>query len=259
MGSRFVNVIGVRPAANSFWASKGNWQNKSLLMHEHFVVYINNFFLTRKVQNLGLLLNRVQVEEKKNSIVCYVHLFDPKVAHFKELLHEGPYKINKSNKGKLDVVRYLMLERLLLRNLRKIVANNNRKVSVVFVPCDISQVSALLICNFIRVKLRQRHDLKKIVYPMFRYLRPFVKNKNFQIGGVKIECSGRFSKRDRGVCFTVATGRMPHSSRNCFIDYYFDEVILKYGICGIKVWVYYPTQQPVPKQFFLFSNFSKKN
>lgn len=57
--------------------------------------------------------------------------------------------------------------------------------------------------------------------------------------GYRVECSGRFMNRPRKQVHRFYGGEAVWSCRNLYVDFALKEVILKYGICGIKVWFYY--------------------
>jgi hypothetical protein len=63
-------------------------------------------------------------------------------------------------------------------------------------------------------------------------------NGLIEILGIQIRGSGRFTKKSRAMSKTFALGFIPLNKFHKNIDYILTEVRLKYGISGVKVWVY---------------------
>ena len=94
-------------------------------------------------------------------------------------------------------------------------------------------MSALLIVKYLVSKLEQQFSLGEALFPLVRYL-----NKAPTIYGFRIDCSGRFTRKQRASVLTVKGGTVPFSSLKSNLDYEESSVILKYGKCGLKVWLH---------------------
>ena len=62
--------------------------------------------------------------------------------------------------------------------------------------------------------------------------------QNKEILGVKIRVSGRLGGANIHRSEMITWGRMPLSKLRAKIDYAFEEALTKYGIIGVKVWLY---------------------
>lgn len=68
---------------------------------------------------------------------------------------------------------------------------------------------------------------------------PLIKNlKTYNpIIGFKISCCGRVSRRQRATYFWRRYGKVAYNSYNHNIDYDFLTFPLRFGACGVKVWL----------------------
>lgn len=231
---RLVNVIGVRPTKFSKWPVQSNWGLKSSIGHLDYYNFIESFFSSKKIQSFGFLLNKFDIKQSKDKIVFHINLFDTQsgILSKENLTNWDSKYVNKILNIKPNIIKLILLEKLLLLSLQKF---KLKGCKVEFTFCNIENISAYLISNYIKVRLRQQYTLGSIVYPLARFLNSISKG-NFE--GFKIDCNGRFSRRQRASSFSLKEGRLPFSSRNLFLDYCFTEVILKFGKCGIKVWLF---------------------
>ncbi len=95
-----------------------------------------------------------------------------------------------------------------------------------------SQINAAIVCNYISVRLKQRFRLKEILNPILKYF-----NTNKVISGFRIICAGRFTKKEIATYEIKNFSRVPFGNISYHLDYYCSEIILKYSVCGIKVYL----------------------
>lgn len=95
-----------------------------------------------------------------------------------------------------------------------------------------SELSIEIIKKFIIVRLQQRFKVSQIIVPIMKNLK---ENKN--ILGYKFSFSGRFSRREMATYEWFVDGAIPLNTINAKIEYKQFPVLLKDGICGIKVWI----------------------
>jgi len=62
--------------------------------------------------------------------------------------------------------------------------------------------------------------------------------QNKDVLGVKVRVSGRLGGANIHRSETITWGRMPLSKLRAKIDYAFEEALTKYGLIGVKVWLY---------------------
>lgn len=79
--------------------------------------------------------------------------------------------------------------------------------------------------------------LNKILFTYYKYFSLFKKKKI--IKGYRIEIKGKINGKPRKKKRVISSGPMPFSSINCNISYFFSESFTKYGIFGIKVWLFF--------------------
>jgi hypothetical protein len=116
-------------------------------------------------------------------------------------------------------------------------------------------ITAALITKYICIRLKQKFSLKEVIRPILKDL-----TTNSAIQGFRLSCCGRFTKKEIA---TYRWERRGHTSLNtidAYIDYSFNFVILKYSVCGIKIWLHKNSNYKYffRKWFENFKFFSKK-
>lgn len=79
--------------------------------------------------------------------------------------------------------------------------------------------------------------LSQILFTYYKYFFFFKKKKI--IKGYRIEVKGKMNGKPIKKKRIISSGPMPFSSVNCNISYFFSESFTKYGIFGIKVWLFF--------------------
>lgn len=126
--------------------------------------------------------------------------------------------------------RYIIANNL-VSELNHVFKRSNFIVSLV--GLGISELSSFAFASYICFRLEFHELLGAIVYPLLRSLYKYK-----QIIGIRVKGSGRFTRKERASKRMIKEGLMPLSTVVANIDYGFSEACLKYGICGIKVWIY---------------------
>jgi hypothetical protein len=109
----------------------------------------------------------------------------------------------------------------------------SKKSLIYFKNVSKKEITAALITKYICVRLKQKFTLKEIIRPILKDLI-----NNSSIKGFRLSCCGRFTKKEIA---TYRWERRGHTSLNTVdacIDYSFNYVILKYSVCGIKIWLH---------------------
>ncbi len=68
--------------------------------------------------------------------------------------------------------------------------------------------------------------------PMLRHL-----SNNQYVKGFRIVCAGRFTRKEIALYDLRTYSSVPFSGVSSRLDFSLSEVVLKYSICGIKVWL----------------------
>jgi ribosomal protein S3 len=133
--------------------------------------------------------------------------------------------------------------RIFLYKFKKILFPfNYKQVNFNFKCLNKTSITASIIAKYICVRLLQKYSIKQIVRPIINDL---VRNR--YVSGFKISCCGRFTKKEIATYFWKKIKRVSLSRATSRVDYSFKEVVLKYSICGVKVWLqsnpYFPIKR----------------
>ncbi len=119
----------------------------------------------------------------------------------------------------------------IIQFFKKFLLNNN--MNIYFKNISKFQITSSLISRYICIRLKQRFSLKEILKPILKDL-----SSNPSIEGFKISCCGRFSKKEIATYKWERQGKISLNTIKANIDYSLNHVILKYSVCGIKVWLH---------------------
>ena len=93
--------------------------------------------------------------------------------------------------------------------------------------------TAQIVASYVCIRLRQRFRLMEIIRPVLKSLMA-----NPYVSGFRMTCSGRFTKKEIATYDLRTYSSVPFSGVSKHLDYGFSEVILKYSVCGVKVWLH---------------------
>jgi ribosomal protein S3 len=82
-------------------------------------------------------------------------------------------------------------------------------------------------------KLKQRYKMELILKAIMRSMNRW--RRKSRIIGIKIEISGRFSRRDRSTYHLIKKGKMPLNTKYSIIDYAIRLFPMRYSICVLKI------------------------
>jgi small subunit ribosomal protein S3 len=119
----------------------------------------------------------------------------------------------------------------LFRNKLKDIDNLNQ-CRIKLVKDKQATSSATLIAKIIAHKISKRMYFKRAVLEGSRAL------ESQQIPGFKIQVSGRLGGAEIARQHWVRIGRVPLQTLNANIDYSLQESATRYGIIGVKVWIF---------------------
>lgn len=134
---------------------------------------------------------------------------------------------------KLRLAMFRMAFELIRGTLTQFEDNLDRRFKMGFHAFQYRTITALQICNFITVKLGQYFKLYEVQSPILQLLK-----KNPAIAGFRILIVGRLTRKERGAYILRQRGSIPLSAKDKPVDYAADYKILKFGLIGIKVWLY---------------------
>jgi hypothetical protein len=116
--------------------------------------------------------------------------------------------------------------------LKKLKGKIDSSISCLILGITESQISASSISNYLAIKLRQHFKLKSALNPVLNLL-----SNNKHLIGYKIQCSGRFTRKEIAERLIFSKGKVSLNTFSSKIDYSASTVVLKYSLCGIKVWL----------------------
>ncbi len=107
-----------------------------------------------------------------------------------------------------------------------------RKVSISILEIKNADLEAQLIAEGVAEQLKKRAAFRRVLK---------MRAENTMAAGakgVRIRIAGRLGGAEMSRAFDVRLGSLPLSTLQAKVDYGFTEVLMSYGIIGIKVWVY---------------------
>lgn len=235
-----VNAKGFRLGNSCFWGGKvsavSNYFESSNLFY--FLSYfIENFFNVKRFKDYGFLYSHIVLKKLPNTNVLDVYLFGGYFDALQFLFSKKQRKvknISSSLNKELYLKKYIRYCQNLVFNIfekRLVFDLKAYSVSKVnFFAYSESFVSSEILGRLIVLKLEGLHTINQIVSPI-------IKDFGSKQSGLALNCSGRFTRKQRAHFVRFRSGSVPFSLISKPIDYFFVSVRLKYGACGIKVWI----------------------
>lgn len=219
------------------WILKSKKFNKKNIIFSHYNIYINN----NNVTYINVYYYNPYLEDLKyknniysKSIEFFKNKNNKKIDNFKQYKYINLYKY---------LINYVFthLYWFIISNYWKKYLNktflNKIKYKISVSNIDLENISANIITTYIGSRLQNKHRLNYTIKPVLRDLHLRLKEK--RIIGYKILCAGRFTRRQIAEHNWYKKGAITNNTFLSFIDYSQIKVRLKYGVCGIKVWINY--------------------
>jgi len=108
-----------------------------------------------------------------------------------------------------------------------------QNTKIILKKMETIELNAAVLSKYIAIRLRQRFQLKEALMPMLRHL-----SNNEFVRGFRIVCAGRFTRKEIALYDLRTYSSVPFGGVASRLDYSLSEVVLKYSICGIKVWLH---------------------
>jgi len=274
-----INPISNRLAVNSFWNSNwalvNNFNYINLFKQDYLLFQFLNWFVKKsKFGKFNIIISHYKVfrlyrkvfinfyyynagvEEKKYYFqVSFLIALLRKKKQLRQLKKDSI--INSSltvqsdnHVSKLQIRNlYTYMIKIVISNLYWYLINNslkfylnklsNNKDTFHFniYSLDFLNVTTDIISTYISLKLQQRYSLNWILRPILKDLTNKVQRKLFL--GYKIVCSGRFTRKQIATYMWMKEGSLKLNSFSNLVKYSQTSVKLKYGLCGIKIWLNY--------------------
>ncbi len=274
-----INPISNRLAVNSFWNSNwalvNNFNYINLFKQDYLLFQFLNWFVKKsKFGKFNIIISHYKVfrlyrkvfinfyyynagvEEKKYyfQVSFLIALLRKKkqLRQFKKdsIINSSLTVQSDNHVSKLQIRNlYTYMIKIVISNLYWYLINNslkfylnklsNNKDTFHFniYSLDFLNVTTDIISTYISLKLQQRYSLNWILRPILKDLTNKVQRKLFL--GYKIVCSGRFTRKQIATYMWMKEGSLKLNSFSNLVKYSQTSVKLKYGLCGIKIWLNY--------------------
>lgn len=258
----FNNSNGLRLNINRGWKAKTfSLRNESLSLvffQRQFLEFFEVFMNLRKFHRRGMVLSHIVTRVRgSNGLEVDVFIYDPSFSKHTNKGHEHligdgflPKKIHENLRSELKPMNKIIPQRLkdameegLLVYRRHFYDTMSAYIKskflrihpkldlkIRFVPLRARMINAEFLTRFFLMKFQYKRDIVHIINPISsRLLRRF--------GGVRIDCRGRFTKRQRAGKFNFRHGTVSLNNFSHKVDYSQVDLPLKYGACSIKLWL----------------------
>ncbi|RYX87178.1 hypothetical protein EON73_01945 [bacterium] len=239
-----LNLIGIAQESSNYkiWLLNKVWLR---LLGQNFTKKRKLFFLnvwTTLLANVIPVLKTVGLIPLANRL--YLILVRINLFNFDKKLNNSLFFVQ------LFRMRYFILKAVsksVGENLRSLLPNKTNKIGLKYYAIREKKMTAALLTNLIIVKLGQYFRINSILYPLTRWIS---RHKN--VLGYRIIISGRLTRRERASHMIKSGRSMPLSSYRHRIDYNQDVKIMKFGMVGIKVYLFLRNQTRNSYYFFKF-------
>lgn len=257
-----INPIGIRLGYNKSWTNTWNSYNiknysylltDDILFSKYFVWFVQNQFL----ENLGIIISHYKIFRHKNIFKVVLFIYDGKSDTIVNEFSELHQQIDGSSENKNLIKLYW--EQFFWKNLQKKnwdtvisifekhlkVLFPNLKIEIYVQKINSDNLPAIVIGKYIVKQLSQRIGLMDVISPVIRNLK-----SNDNLIGFRINCSGRFTRRQMASYIWWKEGRLNMNTLSIPLDYASLNFRLRYGICGLKIWLY--LKDNIPANIYLY-------
>jgi ribosomal protein S3 len=119
-----------------------------------------------------------------------------------------------------------------------------------FAVISAEKYDSSLMAHYICIKLKQRYSFLRVINPFLTFFLRSLKRIHI-VRGVKIQCSGRLSRKERASYIWRIKGKVPLTTIIAKISYTARIVFLHNSACCVKVWISYPLRFRHLKYFVL--------
>jgi hypothetical protein len=261
--SRFTSPRSLQAGVVVGWY-KGIESKEGYLNYKVFADYVNYLCYEHLTKKFGIVTGDLEIEYNIEQVKLIITFYDRKLEKsLKE--NEGSSRLSE-----LIIDNALGVECSIIKRLITIEGQKyfNYPVAIEFKGVEMRGIPAILLARYITLCMEQGYSLKEIMKLVEKELRgiPSI-NKEKKTGimshrpvsmspegkgifkpynikgttflGFRIDCVGRYSRRQRGSKNTLSIGRVPVGSYKGYLDYGSSIAILTYGVSNVRVWLYY--------------------
>lgn len=271
-----VNPISLRLSINTFWNSNwiliNNFNYINIFKRDFTLFHFLNWFIKKsKLTDFNIIISHYKIYRIHKYIYINLYYYNANfegITYKYHVLQAHKLWISKNlNKSKKIlsfnfnhiykyIFRYLLFNMhwtLILNKiniyLKRINKCNDTYFFNVF-TLNFSDITVESITKYISLKLQKKFSLDWVLFPVLRDLNTKLKQKN--IAGFKILCSGRFTRKQIATYSWHKKGSLQLNTLSNLIRYSEIRVRLKYGLCGIKLWISYGNNNDIIRKRNLF-------
>ena len=256
-----INPISIRLGINTYWNS--NWainnkyNYKIMTKDDYFFFSFLSWVLnTKKWKKSNIIFSHYFIYRNNNDkIYSNIYFYYPqsfRIHKLKRWLNRNKKIYLKKKKRIKIMIIYKKLYKYLIKysfcylywfflfkTWKNYLHKFKKKTTFFFhlYNIDFISINVGVVATYIAKRLIQRHRLNYTIKPVLRDLNIRLKQK--KIKGFRILCVGRFTRRQIAEKNWFKEGPVPNNNFSHLITYKQIKVRLKYGICGIKVWLNY--------------------
>lgn len=204
--------------------------------------FVNFYFLFKRFKNSLVLMESLFFNLIKTSFLIVRWFMFKKMRIVSKMVRSG-FQLFSFNRFVMyyfsDAFLHLFrLKSRLLFSIKSLMVKlpyerNLSKLKIVLKKLEVSDLNATVLSKYLTIRLRQRFQLKEALMPMLRHL-----SNNKYVRGFRIVCAGRFTRKEIALYDLRTYSSVPFSGVTSRMDFSLSEVVLKYSICGIKVWLH---------------------
>jgi len=263
--SRFTSPISLQAGVVVGWY-KGIENKEGYFNYKIFADYVNYLCYEHLQKKFGIVTGDLEIEYNTEEVKLIITFYDRKLEKsLKE--NEKSTRIAKNIINNAIGVECSIIKRLLIIEGEKYF---KYPIKVEFKGVELRGIPAIILARYITLCMEQGYSLKEIMKLIEKELRGIpekIKEKRkgilshrpismspenkgvfkpYKIKGTvflgfRIDCVGRYSRRQRGSKNTISIGRVPVGSYKGYLDYGSSIAILTYGVSNVRVWLYYKT------------------
>jgi len=223
---------------------KENLLKRNILLNLLLKLNNDNFIKNASIVNFSNKNSKKQLLLNKDVVYLNSIKLDKKNEEFYDKIEKFYLKIFLSS------LYWYLLSNSLSFFLKKLNFSNDLFYFNIY-NLDFLDLSVQNISNYIAIQIRKKFSLNWVLKPILKDLS--IKINNGKILGYKIICSGRFTRKQRATYRWMSEGLLKLNTVSNLIKYNFVKVRLKYGVCGVKVWLNYGlnNENILPRNLFL--------
>ncbi len=203
MGQK-VNPIGLRIGITRTWDSRWFAKNEfPKLVHEDYKI---RRYIKERLKHAGIA--KIEIERAANKVRIIIHTARPGIV------------IGKKG-AEIEALKKALEE-----------LTEGKEIHIDIIEVRRPELDAQLVAENIATQLERRVSFRRAMK------RAVALAMRFGAQGIRVQCAGRLGGAEIARREWYREGRVPLHTLRADIDYGFSEAITKYGVIGVKVWIF---------------------